>query len=272
MNRYPYPGVTPFDKAFQERYSDIAKHTIPILKRIDASLDHEGTGVLTFIGDQCILITAGHALEHLDKLVILANHKTYNLITHLDYFHKAPTNKEDFAFIVIDEELSIILAQEFTFLPFSKMITEHQQEQVIRYVILGYPATHFRIDNPKKSIHHSPRTLLTEATKLNVLNYYQLDVSKHLSLLLTGKGNNIKNGDRVKVNTHLYGISGCGIWLFEATPPPLIQASYSLIGIVTDMRNDKFQCVIGFKIDVVLNEIKQYFEFKNQLNKIKRDE
>lgn len=251
MDRFPYAGITVFDKAFIEKAPDIERHTIPIYKKVENKFQHQGTGILAFIEDQCILITAGHVLESFYKLAVPANGKLHYIYHFADYFQKSPDDEFDFGFVAIDHDLGSMLVNNFVMLPLSRITTNHTPVQIIQYMILGFPSVFSKSDITEKKITGASIKILGESCHQKVYKHYKIDREKQIAFLLAGAGNDLRTGKRKDMKKELYGISGCGIWLFEATPLPFIQASYSLVGIITDFRKGKFHCAFGYKLKLL---------------------
>ncbi len=60
----------------------------------------------------------------------------------------------------------------------------------------------------------------------------------------------------MRINTDVYGISGCGVWLcLLYQDGDSIRTDFRLIGIMTEFRKGKYHCLIGDRIELILNQL-----------------
>lgn len=73
---------------------------------------------------------------------------------------------------------------------------------------------------------------------------------------MEGKGTNLTDAEKTKINDKFHGISGCGLWLiFTYKDGEEHKVDYRLIGIMTEFRKGKFYCLIGNKIQLVVDAL-----------------
>jgi membrane protease subunit (stomatin/prohibitin family) len=83
-----------------------------------------------------------------------------------------------------------------------------------------------------------------------------------------GKGVDIKTGRSLKFKTEHYGLSGCGLWLtFMNHDGTKFNSEAKLIGIMTEFRRGKYDCLIGNKIEVILIALQEFegLKFKGKV-------
>lgn len=240
----------------------IAEHTVQLLvkggKYAQYGYSPLGSGVLAFIGNKCFILTAAHVTEEISE-----NH-LYFLIDN-DFIPvqgvlcetDAEKDKIDMAYIMLDDEIAYRMAHYHTFLPRNKIKTAHARDFRDNYLVLGYPATNVFVNKNDKKITLGSSSFLIKEADEKVYKHYKFEKNKHYVLEFSGKGTSLKNGERIK-NPELWGISGCGLWFIEyEILDNVCQATYSLVGIMTEFKKGTFFCLIGNQIDIILAKIYQ---------------
>ncbi|CAN5667115.1 hypothetical protein BH10BAC2_BH10BAC2_02390 [soil metagenome] len=263
MDRFPYAPLTEFDRAFLASGADILKHTLPIFRKVDDNYILEGSAVLAFIENHCVLVTAGHVLTHFSSLAVNANGKMWFLIYHFLYFIKEQPNDMDVGMVVLDEDLALMLVNEIIPVTSANIVLDHVPEEIIRYLVVGFPEKLSKSSKENKIVKISPAKMLLEACNEKIYSYYKLKREAHVALLYAGSGNSLLTGKRISTLDEPYGMSGCGIWLMSAKKVNNdIQAYYSLIGIITDIKKGKYHCIFGYGIKFLINHLQKFLETK----------
>jgi hypothetical protein len=85
-----------------------------------------------------------------------------------------------------------------------------------------------------------------------------LNPLSHYSLEFFGKATNIKSNNVEKIKTEHYGMSGGGLWYIDIgvdEEKGQLTSDATLIGIMTEFRRAKYDCLIANRIEIVLASI-----------------
>lgn len=242
--------------------SDLLRFTIQFFYKTENGLRPFGTGVLAFIHDIHFILTASHVADYLiedsNQLFIRVDKKKYiNVIGDVKYTDIDKSQGIDLAYIKIDSEMISPLSKPYKFLTIDKITKHNRMLDASNYCVLGFPETNIKFDN--QILETGASFYLTSATNENPYKYYGYDKSDFILVDMKGKGIDIETGDKKKVNTHFYGISGCGLWFIDFNQDPKTNEywlDYRLIGIMTEFKNGKYFCLVANKIHLSIEAFK----------------
>lgn len=93
-----------------------------------------------------------------------------------------------------------------------------------------------------------------------VYEHYGLNPISHYALEFWGKATNIKTNKQEKIKTQHYGLSGGGLWYidigFDEKNGKIISDA-TLVGIMTEFRRAKYDCLIANRIEILLASIRK---------------
>ena len=193
----------------------ILRHTCQLLKMADKQLVPYASGVFVKIGEIHFLLTASHVTEGWsdeNKLFIKTGETRHvSLVGGVRATHIEKSNGVDLAYIILDERIIVSLDGPYIFLPISKIRDHKKLLDATNYCIMGYPEKSLEEINGK--MEPIAQAYYVQPCKEKVYEYYGFNSDDFCLMEIKGKGINVKNGDKRKVNTHFYGLSGCGLWL-----------------------------------------------------------
>jgi len=254
--------------------SDLLRFTIQFFYKTDEGLRPFGTGVLVFIHDTHFILTASHVAAYLieenNQLFIRVAKKKYiNVIGDVKYTDIDKSQGVDLAYIKIDKQMVAPLSKPYKFTTINKLSHHNQMLDASNYCVLGFPETNIKFEN--NTIETGASFYLTNATNEKPYEYYGFNKSDFFIVDMKGKGIDIKSGEKSNVNTHFYGISGCGLWYIEFNLDPSTNehwVDYRLIGIMTEFKKGKYFCLVANKIHLFIEAFKVIEGFK--FNEIKK--
>lgn len=255
-----------FDKLAFEIGKQIHRHTIQLLvKGGEYGYKPHGSGVLIFTNSKCMIVTASHVTENIvdESLFVNSNQGIIPVIGALRETDLGKDKNTDLAYIILDDSLASILVQSYEFLPIKKIGKEHQPVRVNQYLVVGYPETNIRSDKKKRKIYSGSSIFLLTPSKVKVYEHYKFDVNKDYILDFAGKGINLETDEKSGKIEDPYGISGCGLWLLtEKQGTDTFELDYFLIGIMTELKKGKHHCLIGNRIDLIIEALVQLENFR----------
>ena len=245
----------------------LLRYTIQIFLK-NTKLKPFGSGILAFIHEKYFLLTASHVAEFLseDKHQLwlqIGKNDYINLLGEIKLTEIKNSNNIDLAYIKLDSQLIPLLNKSYSFLTIDKFSKHNKILDEINYCILGFPENN--IKEKEGLIETGASYYLTSALNKKPYDFYKLNDNDFIILNMTGKGFDIFSGERKKINTHFYGISGCGLWLLDFFKYPetgKLTVDYRLIGIMTEFKKGKYFCLIANKIHLILEAMQIYEGFK----------
>jgi len=241
----------------------ILRHTCqffaPNKKTKNSELTPYGSGVFVEVLGEHFIITASHVAEYLyeDQLFIRINKTKYvSVVGEVATSAIDSQERVDLAIIKIDSRILPDLLRPYIFLPLEKFRSHNLLPDVTQYCIIGYPEVNQKRENG--ILETGAEAFYTVASKANVYEYYKLNPQHVYALTLQRKGISLESGDKVKVNTKVHGMSGCGLWLLiPSLEDEVYSVDYRLIGIMTEYRQGKYFCLIGNKISLVISALRE---------------
>lgn len=255
--------------------SDLLRFTIQFFYKSENGLRPFGTGVLALIHDIHFILTASHVADYLieesNQLFIRVDKEKYiNVIGDIKYTDIDKSQGIDLAYIKIDKEMITPLSRPYKFLTIDKISKHNRMLDASNYCVLGFPENNIRFNNGKLDTGAS--FYLTSATNEKPYEFYGYNKSDFFLVEMKGKGIDIETGDKKKINTHFYGISGCGLWYMDFNQDPKTNEywlDYRLIGIMTEFKKGKYFCLVANKIHLFIEAFKVIEGFKfNEITKV----
>lgn len=216
-----------------------------------------GSGVFAEIGDRVILLTASHVTEQMsdEKQLYFRIHGGYvSIVGDLQETGLDADNTIDLAYIILDEKIVQDLRKGYKFLPLSKFRAHKNLLDAAQYCVIGFPEKNQKIEEGK--LRTGASAYFVQPSKDKVYEHYKFSKEACFILDFKGKGTDIKTGKINKINTDVHGISGCGLWLVILEQEgDSYKTDFRLIGIMTEFRKGKFHCLIGNRIELILNQL-----------------
>lgn len=261
------------DKVIKELIdSDLLRYTIQFFYKTKDGLRPFGSGVLAKIHNVHFILTASHVADYLteeqnDLFIRVDKEKYINVIGDIKYTDIDKSQGIDLAYIKIAEEMVSPLSKPYRFVSIDKLSRHNQRLDAMNYCVLGFPEKNIKFDNGK--LETGASFYLTSASNLKPYEHYGFSDSDFFLVDMKGKGTDIKTGEKSKVNTHFFGISGCGLWYIDFNIDPVTEeywADYRLIGIMTEFKKGKYFCLVANKIHLFLEAFKviEGFEFREK--------
>jgi hypothetical protein len=258
-----------YNRIISERLLD---HTCQFFIKKTEGLRPYGSGVFVVIHDIYLIFTASHVADKLsDKnsnlFIRIENDEYINVIGRVKYTDLSRSNGIDLAYIKLDSQMIPYLTNYYEFLTIDK-IRRHDRllEGGANYCVIGFPENSFEYENDK--LNTIAQAYFTLPMNDKPYEYYKLSKDDWIILKMTGKGQDVITKEKLSMNTHFYGLSGCGLWLMM---PNINDNSYDyrLIGIMTDYRKAKYYCLIGNKIHLLIEALSVFENMQFRIKKIK---
>lgn len=241
--------------------NDIGPYTCQLFQRdpVKKMLPY-ASGVLAELGESFYILTASHVTEDWsdENQLFVQIHGGYMSVvgttrgTEID-----KSNKIDVAYIKLDPANVVELKKGNKFLKIDRFKGHRTLIDSADYCVFGYPTINSeKIDGKLKT---KGAAYFLKPSKVKVMDYYNFDPMSHFALEFKGKGVDIKTNQTVKVRTEHYGLSGCGLWLTQLDHDGTkFTSEAKLIGIMTEFRRGKYDCLIGCKIEIILLALRDF--------------
>ena len=236
-------------------------YTCQIFERGDDSkMKPYGSGVMALLGGSHYLLTAAHVADAVasNKTLYIRKRNGYMMIAgSFKVANKHQVPDIDLAYVRLAPEMTPYLSGGYDFLPLSGFRNHSNLLDAAQYCVVGYPVDSTKEVNGK--LESVAQCYLLQPSKAKVYEYYGYDPALHFVLEYKGKGMDTRTGAAKKIRVQPYGLSGCGLWL---TIPNHTDGKYTvefkLIGIMTEFKKGKYLCLVGNKIDFLVNLIKDF--------------
>lgn len=254
------------DKLISEK---LVRHTCQFFEKGEDGLKPFGSGVFALIHDTHFILTASHVAEALkdDKdLYIRVGKKSYiNVLGEIKFTDLDKSQGIDIAYIKVDSQMIEPLSKPHLFLTIDKIRRHNNLVNAMNYCVIGFPENNVRKDKGYMDTG-AAAYFTTPANDKPYINY-GYDKKDWFIVEMKGKGTDIKTGLKGKVNTHFNGLSGCGLWYLIIEQDQITGeyfCDYRLIGIMTEYKKGKYFCLIGNKIQLLLDALRviEKIEFK----------
>jgi hypothetical protein len=241
--------------------NDIGPYTCQLFKHDDdKKITPFASGVLAEFGGDCYILTASHVTEDWsdeNKLFVQIHGGYISVVGTTRGTEIDKSSKIDVAYIKLDKIVAIQLKKGNKFLGINMIRAHINLLDSADYCIFGYPTINQKKEDGKLKTKGAGYFLKPSPGK--VLEYYGFDFRSHYVLEFKGKGVDIKTGMSVKIKTEHYGLSGCGLWLtFMNHDGDKFTSEAKLIGIMTEFRRGKYDCLIGNRIEVILVALQDF--------------
>jgi len=241
----------------------ILRHTIQFFKKGKKRLEPFGSGVFAKIHDDYFIFTASHVADFFEKnptedLRIRVDEKSFiNVLGDIKYTDIGKSKGIDLAYIKVDQQMIEPLCKPYIPLEINQIRSHHNLFYAMNYCVLGFPEKNITKEN--EPFNTGASFFLTSASKDNRYKYFGFSKKDYIIVDMQGKGKDIKTNKKSKIDTHFYGISGCGLWLLLFYKNPLTgkeEVDYRLVGIMTEFKNSKYFCQIANKIQLLIEALK----------------
>lgn len=254
-----------FDKLAFECGKQIHSHTIQFLvKGGKSGYKPHGSGVLLFIDNKCLIATAAHVTSDIDNNPLYVN-SIKGIIQVAGYIRETDMDKDkdtDLAYISLHDQVAAILVQSYQFVPLNKIIHSHKALRSNQYLVVGYPEVNIHVDAEQRKIISGTSIFLLTMSTEKVYEYHKLDEERHYVLDFAGKGIDLETDEKSGKIADPYGMSGCGLWLLTEKPgTDQLELQYHLIGIMTMFRKMKYHCLVGNRIEILINALIEHDGF-----------
>ena len=243
---------------------EIGPSTCQIFEKKENEMQPYASGVLAQLGGHHYILTASHVTEDWsdEHQLFLKIHGGYiSIVGIVRETDIKKSNNIDLAYIKLEKAVVEELKKGNKFITIGKFTRHLKLLDAMQYCIFGYPVV-----NQKREegvLKTSGMAYYVQGSKPLVLEHYKLDSSTHFALDFKGKGIDIKSGEKIKFKGVHYGLSGCGLWLIKMNKVGGIYNSEArLIGIMTEFNRSKYDCLIGNHIDIILESLRKFEEFK----------
>jgi len=249
----------------------ILRHTIQFFIRGEKRLKPYGSGVFAKVHNDYFIFTASHVIEYLannvaDDLRIRVTKELYiNVLGNIEYTDINKSKGIDIAYVKIDEQMIVPLLKTYIPLEIENIRSHHKLFYAMNYCVLGFPEKNVTKNN--EPLDTGASFYLTSASKDNRYSKYKFSKKNFIIVDMQGKGKDVITNEQSKINLHLNGISGCGLWLLLFYTNPVTKKNeidYRLVGIMTDFKNSKYLCLVANKIHIIIEalKIKENHKFK----------
>lgn len=257
-------------KQVDELYNRLASeklihHTCQFFIKKTDGLKPFASGVFVIIHNTHFIFTASHVVEIMknkgtDLFIQIGEDEYVNVVGKIKQTDLNKSKGIDLAYIKLDEQIIPQLTNNFNFLTLDK-IRKHNRllEGGANYCVIGFPDNSFEYDDD--ILKPAAQVYVTLPTNDNPYEYYKLSKDDWIILKMTGKSQDVVTKKKNPMDTHLHGLSGCGLWLMM----PRVNENacdYRLVGIMTDYKKGKYFCLIGNKIHFLLEALTVFENMK----------
>lgn len=215
------------------------------------------SGIFVFLGDEFYLLTASHVIEDWsdsNRLFVKIKDNYVSIAGKGCGTEMEKEQKIDAAYIKLKPQLVSLLMQWYRFLPYDRFLLDEKKFDEPAYCAFGYPVINKQKEPSGIKTFGSAYYMMSSHDK--VFKYYSLNPLTHYVLEFQGKAINIKTEQPEKIKTEHYGLSGCGLWyiIIDLDQDKIVSEAF-LIGIMTEFRRGKYDCLIANRIEIVLTMI-----------------
>lgn len=250
--------------------NNILRYTVQLFYKTENGLRPFGSGVLALIHDTHFILTASHVADHIeengnDLFIRIGKKRFVNILGEIKFTDIQDSKGVDLAYIKLDHQLIPDLSKSYKFITIDKFRKHMQQLDAMNYCVVGFPEKNIKFGSG--TMETGASFYLTGASNDKPYKYYKLSKEDFFIVDMKGKGTDIKTGHQDSIDSHFYGISGCGLWYIMYildTVTNQYSVDYRLIGIMTEFRKGKYFCLIGNKIHLILqaSTVIEGFKFK----------
>ena len=251
-----------------EMGQDILTHTCQVFYVTGKTFQPTGTGVLFQHENRYFLLSAGHVLQYLGKKAVAPGQEEINikmaipngddLVFLSGRLEFTKWEAMDIAIMELEPEVIEDLNGYYKFLTLGSLALDHHQVDTMQYITAGYPiiSTTGKIVEGVPHIKSRPFVLTTRfiaQPPCGELHPWRAAFDYDRGTVVETKTSAPLIGPEAK------GVSGSGIWYVEFTEAGGIHPAYKLIGIATDHIDAYSNIIIGTKIDILTETLRQKF-------------
>jgi hypothetical protein len=246
----------------------ILTHTCQVFYVTGKTFKPTGTGVLFQHDGRYFLISAGHVLQYLAKKALATGQEQIDvkmaipngddLVFLSGRLEFTKWEAVDIAIMELEPEVIEDLNGYYQFLTLGNLAIDHKQVETMQYITAGYPiiSTTGKIVEGVPHIKSRPFVLTTrfiQQPPCGELYPWQAAFDYDRGTVVETKTSTPLIGPEAK------GVSGSGIWYVEFTEAGGIHPTYKLIAIATDHIDTYSNIIIGTKIDIITESLRQKF-------------
>lgn len=245
----------------------IAPYTCQFLKRDQFNeLVPFASGVMAKLGGYYYILTASHVIEDwsdANPLFLQIKDGYMSVAGKGCGTHIEKEKRLDTAYIKLKPTAVPLLKQWYKFLTISKFLYHYKLLLDADYCVFGFPVAIQKKENGRPKEKGVAYFVRPHPDKVFI--NYDLDFLAHYVLEFKGKAVNIMTHRSEKVKIEHYGLSGGGLWYttMKLKGSKIISQAY-LIGIMTEFRKGKYECLIANRIEIALASLhrNESLEFK----------
>lgn len=240
--------------------NEIGPYTCHLLKQGQGEdMKPFASGVMAELGGSCYILTASHVIEDWsdqNKLFLEVRNGNYISVVGKGVGTGIGKDTIDVAYIKLKPELSSLLKGWYKFLPIFRFLKHNKLLLEANYCVYGFPVSLSRkADGKLKSLGAA---YYLKPLPDEVFEHYGFDFLAHYVLEFKGKAINIKTGIEEKIKIEHNGLSGGGLWYATVDfDGGKFISEAKLIGIMTEFRKAKYECLIANRIEIVLASLHQ---------------
>ena len=239
----------------------LARYTCQLFEKSEKGLKPYGSGVLVVIYNIHFILTASHVVEifsdpNKDLYIRIGHTKYINIIGQIKATRIERSQGVDLAYIKLDPKMVKPLSKPYYFLTIDRIRKHIKVIDAMHYCVLGFPEKN--INKEVTFMDTGASAYFLNPSHERVYDFYGYNNRDWIILEMKGKGSNIRSGEKKKIDTHFYGLSGCGLWYLDYyfdKDTGKYDIDYRLIGIMTEFKKSKYFCLVGCKIHLIIEAL-----------------
>jgi hypothetical protein len=235
---------------------EIALYTCQLLhKNTAGELRPYASGVWIMLDGIHYLLTAGHVIEEWgdDHPLFVEVKGGYSSISGkgviTDY---EQTTRVDIACVRLLDTLVLLLQESYRFWNLDNLFNGTKLE-IYNYFVYGFDEKH----TDEQTLDATATANFVKPLSEKVFNHYQLKPEFHYIVESRGEGLDLQTGDFKKANIAPHGMCGGGLWYVDYVQhgATYVPSAY-LIGILTEYRTGRYQCLIANRAHLIRDLIR----------------
>jgi hypothetical protein len=221
-----------------------------------------GCGVFVNIDERYFILTAAHVIDLRDDLMIPLGDELLRPGGKIKFSNFTKTRESDFldiAFMELDEFTVSELKKQYNFLTKENISINHNTQNSLMYTFLGYPSTFSKFSKTTQSFHSNVFFHYNKPESDEV--YKNLSRNPTTNIIIKYDRKKALNTRKVEITNgpDLYGMSGCGLWFTDPIDIFKKVSEPKLVAIMTDWPIKNRNTVVGTKMQVFSQALKQEF-------------
>ncbi|MBK7969371.1 MAG: hypothetical protein IPK08_10750 [Bacteroidetes bacterium] len=238
----------------------LVKHTCQLFEDHGTSAIPFASGVFVEAGGEFYMFTAAHVLSSFGESRRPLVRCKDEFIELAGIVHETDSEKDntiDLGYFKLDHRLVEKIKLHYEFLPVEKIRQHKLRQGAANYCVIGFPTANQYHDGIR--IRTGASALMLQPSNCKVYKHYQFTEDSCFILEMNGKGIDLVTDASRQLKDELYGYSGSGLWqLIIFFNGAELSIDYKLIGIMTEFRKGKYYCLIGNKIELLLQGLILY--------------